>query len=205
MRRLVTVLVSMAAALLPSASPVYASCAGPASVERDIARSDLVFVGNVVGLDNRDRWATFAVEDIWKGNPGGRTVEVRAGPEDPGGGLLRSSSNDRTFQAGVRYLVFALGASGDGASGFYGPDARWSDSTCSSTQPYTPDLGRYRPPSLAGPNGSSTGPQGVRPSAWADDGRAEATGLILLVGAIALTSALLVRRCRAQPSASRQG
>ena len=84
-------------------STAEASCFRPPDVEADLVSSDLVFVGLVTELANENRWAVFRLEEVWKGDPGGDRVEVRAGP-----GPRAATSNDRTYVAGERYLVLRL-------------------------------------------------------------------------------------------------
>lgn len=191
---------AMVVAAFLSASPAYASCAGPASVERDLVQSDLVFVGTVVRLANQNRWATFVVEDVWMGNPDTQVLEVRAGP------AVGGSSIERTYQAGGRYLVFAFDAT-KGAAGesLYGSD-RWADSNCSSTQPYTSDLTRYRPASATG--GASPTSVGIPSSSVVEGGRIDPLVLLALAGtAAALVFVVLAirRRNRRVPDRSLLG
>ncbi len=76
--RLLTAAVSVtAASVVLSALPASASCIASPSVEESITSSDLVFVGTVVELNNRNRWATFTIDEIWKGEPGSSRVDVR--------------------------------------------------------------------------------------------------------------------------------
>ena len=67
-------------ASLISVTPASASCAGPATVETELVRADLVFVGTATALTNKNRWATFAVEDLWKGDP---VPSLKRSPETP--------------------------------------------------------------------------------------------------------------------------
>lgn len=127
-----------------SASRAGASCFASPTVDGDLARSDLVFVGTVKQLANGDRWATFAIEDLWKGDLEGPEVEVHAGPADPGGGMSAMSSIDRKYEAGVRYLVFAYDPTSHGYMATWGT-SRFEDNNCSATQPYSASLDRFRP------------------------------------------------------------
>lgn len=188
MRRVMVL--AMVAAAVVSAPPAYASCARPASVERDLVQFDLVFVGSVVQLANHGRWATFAVEDVWKGTLDTQVLEVRAGPAEGG------SSVDRTYEAGRRYLVFAFDSTRSASGGsMYGSGARWADSTCSSTQPYTSDLTQYRPASAS----SSAPPAsvGIPSSSVAERGGIDPRVLLAMLGtAVGVVSAVLVIRRR---------
>lgn len=131
--------------VLSMGSPAGASCFRVPDVEADLASTDLVFVGSVTHLANENRWATFRVEEVWKGDPGGDRVEVRAGP---GGrpGAPAASSNDRTYVAGQRYLVFASDLSSRPEAAIdFGEGARWVDGACSATRLYESSLDRFRP------------------------------------------------------------
>lgn len=179
----------MMSGLAVPAGPAFASCAPPPAAEEAVRQSDLVFVGTVAELANRDRWAVFTVEQVWKGDPGGARVDVRAGPAEPGDGTGVATSVDRTYQLGTRYLVFARAVSQGSDAVAYGPGARWSDNACSLTQPYDPSLDRLRPATVEPPDrtppsgpGSPGGPggpeaptappgrtsqgEGIRPWAW---------------------------------------
>jgi len=120
-----------------------ASCVPSPGVSAAIDVTDLVFVGTAVSTTNRGRWATFAVEDIWRGAPGEGPLMVRGGPADAGGGVSSATSVDRNYTRGVRYLVFASDPAAAGAPPQWG--GRWEDNACSETQPYRDELGRFRP------------------------------------------------------------
>ncbi len=101
----------------------------PPSIDEAVRDADLVFVGTVTSVANLDRWATVAVEEIWKGPDLFPVVEVRGGP-----GGNAASSVDRSYIAGTRYLFLPFVA-----------DGVLQDSSCSSTTEYTRDLGALRP------------------------------------------------------------
>jgi hypothetical protein len=130
-----------------TAPPAAASCAAPTTVEEEINRADLVVVGVVTEVANRDRWATVAVEQVWKGTGSERRVTVRAGPADPPGGTTQAmSSVDRTYVLGTRYLLFARDPKAHGSVAIWGSDGRFEDNNCSATQPYVAaTLDRFRP------------------------------------------------------------
>ncbi|MEY2451935.1 MAG: hypothetical protein QOD92_1509 [Acidimicrobiaceae bacterium] len=130
-----------------SAVPAAASCAGSPTVESDLERTDLVFVGTVTHLTNGNRWATFTVEDLWKGELASAQVDVHAGPVDPGGSFSAISSVDRHYDAGARYLVFAYDPTSHGYQPTWGTQSRFEDNICSATQHFTPELDRFRPAS----------------------------------------------------------
>jgi hypothetical protein len=112
-------------------SPSWGSCLPPPPFEESLAKTDLVFVGTAVDVGNGSRWATFTVEEIWKGDPGGARVEVRGAERDA------VTSIDRTYRRGGRYLVFAMRSGG-----------AWQDNSCSATQPYGEEVQRLRPESV---------------------------------------------------------
>lgn len=124
--------VLLAALLIAFTAPgdVAASCIQPPPIEEAIRAADVVFVGTVTGVANRDRTATVLVDEVWKGPDMAPTVRVLGGPEDENTG----SSVDRTYTAGTRYLFVVQIDQG-----------RLSDNACSSTQEMTPDLAIARP------------------------------------------------------------
>lgn len=105
-------------------------CGDRPPLDQAIANADAALVGVVETLTNDDRWAQVVVEDIWRGAVVTPSVEVRGGQE-PG----VWSSADRTYVAGERYL-FVVDVRG----------GHFVDNYCSSTQPWEPDLMRFRPP-----------------------------------------------------------
>lgn len=138
---------SVAAAVLTmlfdtiGATEAAASCIERPTVAEGIAQADLVFVGTVVEVTNMSRWATFAVEDIWKGRLDGDRAEIRGGPR---GNV--ATSNDRRYAVDTRYLVFAMAPRRDPQLlAMYGEGVRWTDSDCSLTQLYTSSLAKARP------------------------------------------------------------
>ncbi len=180
------VVVGLAAAVIvllgvvSGGSAAGASCLRASDVEEDLQGSDLVFVGTVTNLSNDDRWATFRVEEVWKGDPGSSRVEVRAGPAG-GPGAPAATSADRTYADGRRYLVFASDLSRQpGAGADFGEGARWVDGSCSATRIYQPDLDRFRP-------------AGARPvPSEATSGRSVPTAVIVAVVVLAGAVATVV-------------
>ena len=126
--------------LLPFLAPVgaYASCAAPPPGQVPWATADIAFVGTVVDLENRARWATVRVEEVWVGPDQPAEVVVRGGP-----GGDASLSTERTYHRGVRY-VFAVELI----------DGELSDSACSGTTEVDAiDLDAMRPADVRAPNG----------------------------------------------------
>jgi hypothetical protein len=115
-----------------------AACAAPPPGQDPWASADIVFVGTVVDLENRARWATVRVEEVWVGPDQPAEVVVRGGP-----GGSASLSVERTYDRGVRYL-FAVELI----------DGELSDSACSgTTEADTIDLANARPADARTPNG----------------------------------------------------
>ena len=142
--------------LIPGAGTAYASCVEPPPIGRAVDEGDIVFVGTVTAVTNSDRWATVAVEEIWKGGDIDPVVEIKAGPADPPGQISAVSSVDRTFQDGERYLFFP----------YRTKFGTLRDSSCSNTTRFTPELERFRPASAREPfevNGSN---DVVEPNRW---------------------------------------
>ncbi|MDP9334058.1 MAG: hypothetical protein M3Q30_12235 [Actinomycetota bacterium] len=174
-------------------------------------RADLVVVGVVTRVTNRDRWATVAVEEVWKGTWSERRVNVRAGPADPPGGTTEAASSvDRSYVLGTRYLMFASDPKAHGWVASWGADGRFEDNNCSATQPYVAaTLDRFRPTNARrvpsevardAPPISRPAPSTSRP---ARDNR-ELLPALLLAGAavVALGVGVVVRRRSAASNAS---
>jgi hypothetical protein len=115
-----------------------ASCAGPVGIADAIKGADVVVVGTVTATRSRDRVATVAIDEVWKGTVG-KTVEVHGGAAADN----VMTSVDRTYTAGKRYLIFAFEPAIHGNTGSFG--ARYEDNNCSDTQRWSASLGRYRP------------------------------------------------------------
>ena len=199
-RRLLVVgavaLVTVGTALLLSAAPASASCVGGVTVLSDLERADLVFVGTVTALSNEDRWATFTIEDLWKGDPLAADVEVRGGPLSPGGGIQAGSSVDRSFEPGGRYLLFAYDPAVHGYSPVWGPDGRFEDNACSATQIYTDDLAQFRPATAKKIEASSspTPPATAVISPAADDHSDLPRDVALMVGFAGIIAVVVAAR-----------
>lgn len=130
------------------AGAAYASCFyDERSTDQQIADARVVFVGTVIEVANRNRTATFRVEEVWKGGSLPESVKVIGGPEDENA----FSSVDRPFELGVRYLVFPGGESPE-----------FTDNNCSPTREWSEDLAQYRPG--GGPASPGPSPQPPEPS-----------------------------------------
>lgn len=142
-RGAVALAVLLASLAVPTAA--HASCVGLPSFQRSVDDAEVIFVGTVTALTNEDRWATVAVEDVWKGENIPAVLEVRAGPADPPGPMHAASSVDRTFRDGARYIFFP-----------YGHPPRFRDSSCSATQIYTDRLAGFRPSGAQPPTSTAS-------------------------------------------------
>jgi len=110
-----------------------------------------VFVGRVVGLTDSDRTATFAVDEVWRGPDLPASVVVHGSGAD----LFGFSSVDRTWEAGVTYLVFA---EVDGN--------QLSSTACNLTQPWSEGLTAVRPSDARPPSDAADVGSGGIPIAW---------------------------------------
>lgn len=132
---------------LGTAPVARADCSAPPPLKKALASAQIAFVGTVTGLEHDGRTATFRVEEVWKGGVVGETLVVNGGPalaeleKAEREGNMVATSVDRTYEAGVRYLVVPYDASG----------AVLKDNACSSTQPYTSELDRFRPAGASAP------------------------------------------------------
>lgn len=137
----------LALVVLARPGPAGASCpSSTSSITSAVGYSKNVFVGKVVKLANENRWATFAVEEVWKGHLQESRIEVRAGPPNPPGGLFYRTSGDRTFARGTRYLVFPSFVP-EGGEERWGVASTWTDDLCSPTREYQPAMAAFRPAS----------------------------------------------------------
>ena len=149
-----------------------ASCALAPSVSDALQQADTVFVGTVTSTENRNRTATFLVSEIWRGPNVTPLVKVHGGPND----RATSTSVDRTYQEGTRYLVVARRV-GDALV----------DDACSATQPWNAGLAALRPPGAHPPvdERPTSGPPGGASYAWV---------FLLILVAGAAGGVLLLRR-----------
>jgi len=162
--------------LFTLAGPAVASCMMPPPIEQAIRDADSVFVGTVTSLSNNDRWATVAVEEVWKGPDLARIVEVRGGPA---GNVM--TSVDRSFMAGTRYLFLP-----------YIADGALSDNACSSTAEFTADLVRLRPATAHPPIAPAPDPDTATPFDPAS--LLLPAALIVGAGVLVFGGALVLRR-----------
>lgn len=155
-----SVATAMALAVLVPTGIALASCAmDERSLEQQVAESQVVFVGTVVGLEDQQRTALFDVQEVWKGPDIPGQVAVRGGPGEPN----MATSVDRSWRPGQRYLVMP-----------YVEGGRLADNSCSPTRPWEDELAQARPDEVRRPT-----------SAGADDGgAATASSTPWIVGAV---------------------
>lgn len=134
--------------------PAAASCIEQPPIEDAVADPQrIVFVGTVIRTLDQDTEALFHVEEIWSGPalPEWLWVDGSSasdpGPFEP---VNPTSSVDTSFQSGVRYLAFPhdlVWPDGSELQRF----GSVGDSTCSLTQPWSPELAAFRPDRVRSP------------------------------------------------------
>lgn len=175
----VAVAAGMLAAPTIAVAPALASCTAAPAVEDAVNRADIVFVGRVVHLANRDRWATVEVEERWRGAAAlGSTVEVHGG-----GDAGTTSPTDRSYE--LRRYLFTVGDGGD----------YLIDDLCTATTPWVGDLAGLRPAGVVPvpgiPDDSS--------KANGDSTAMLMTGAVFVALAIAVVAYLVILRSRGRP------
>jgi len=182
MRAPIVRLLFTALVIAGTAAPVGASCRTIPEPRDAVAMADVAFVGTVVLLTNGDRWATVAVEEVWRGPDLPATVEVRGGP---GGNM--GSSIDRTYRR-TRYLFLVAPVGG-----------QLTDSSCSGTTEWHVGLEPLRPDNARQPVGPRPEPGAtVAPFIGGELMVVGAAGLTLL-GAVVLfgvVALIAIRRRR---------
>ena len=169
----------MIVAAVGPATPAGASCAGDPSLARAIAAGGPMFVGTVVSTTNGDRWATFAVDEVWSGDVADVQV-VKAGPPPTGDPeSFSASSVDRTYQAGVRYLVDASTAPGP----FDLKPGELADTNCSATTAWVDADAALRP---AGARTVTHDPGEVASAMGGTDGSGSTSGWAVAAGVAAV-------------------
>ena len=172
---------AVVAALLLAPAPVLADCQMAPPFVEAVRTSDLVFVGTVTALGNGGRSATVEVEEVWRGGEMPATVTVFGGT-DP----AQAMEDDRTFEAGVRYVFFPVEFEG-----------RLVDHICTATTPWVDEFAAVRPADVQTPvpPAGAAGPAAPGPlSAIADLALPVLTAL--LIGGAALAVAVVVGRRR---------
>lgn len=181
-RALAAVALAVATLLVasPTASPVAAECASVQAIpDALLSGNTVVFVGNVVGLDNDNRWATVLVDERWHNADGvPATAFVHGGPGEGKTGL------DQRIYANGRY-VFAVTNAGP----------YYEDTLCTATTPWSDDLAQYRPSNVAQGSGSGTG----SPLDFLASGTAAIAAGLALALVIAVVAYILILRRRKRP------
>lgn len=131
-----------------SAPLARASCTSNKPFADAVTTANTVFVGTVVATTNAGRIAMVRVESVWRGLDlptavvvNGRDTGPGAPPDRPGS----ASSEDRHYTVGQRYLFLPRDFVRDGSPTF-------TDSPCTFTQPYSPDLDHYAPSTARTPD-----------------------------------------------------
>lgn len=185
--------VSLALIVLGAPGSAVASCVQPPPLTEAVGEADVVFVGLVTEVSNRQRNAVVEVEVVWKGDVDER-VEVRGGPQRND----TISSVDAAYNEGERYLFVPYEGEGD----------LFRDNACTSTQPYEDDLADLRPADAAAP--ASPSPSGTDEVLDEDEARDAAAppargqwiipGILALLVAVALAVWLRSRPDEMDPS-----
>jgi hypothetical protein len=187
------VLLAALAVALVTPDRASALCAGPGPWRSAIADAPAVFVGEVVSVRSAGRWATVAVEAVWKGDVED-VVEVRSGAFDAPGGLVSESSVDRSYDEGGTYVFVPFGGGGD----------VFEDNSCTRTTPYRTALEAHRPgpartPEPASPTPAVAGGEEDNGASW------PVPFLVgVLAGGVAVAGLVVVLRARPRPGGDRR-
>jgi hypothetical protein len=164
---------ALALALLAAAVmsvPARAACDAAPPLADAIAAADIVFVGTVADVSRRDSTATFAVEEVWRGDRLPAVVTVHGSSD-----TAVAANDDRAWRLGGRYLVTATD-----------DDGTLRDNACSASRPWTDALAALRPADAHPPvdETPTSGPPGDPPYALV---------FLLIVAGGALGAFLLLR------------
>ena len=129
----------VAMALLVAPAPAFADCQMAPPIEEAARTSELVFVGSVTAVANGGRSASVRVEEVWRGDEMPATVTVLGGTDPE-----QAMEDDRTFEAGVRYVFVPFVVEG-----------RLVASICSATTPWVDELAAIRPAGVRTPTPSA--------------------------------------------------
>lgn len=175
--RLVSV-VAVIAALVAAPAPAFADCQMAPPIEEAVRTADLVFVGSVTAIADGGRSASVRVEEVWRGGEMPAEVTVLGGTEP-----AQPMEDDRTFEAGVRYVFFPFVV-----------DGQLVDSICTATAPWVEGFAAVRPADARTPLPSATGTASGPLAAVADLALPLLTAL--LIGGAAVAVAIVVSRRR---------
>ena len=164
------------AALVAAPVPAFADCQMAPPIEEAVRTADLVFVGTVTSVANGGRSPSVRVDEAWRGGEMPAEVTVLGGT-DP----AQPMEDDRSFEAGARYVFFPLAI-----------DGQLVDNICTATTPWVGDFAAVRPVDTQTPAPTAAG-AATRPlEAVADLALPLLTAL--LIGGTALALAFAVGR-----------
>ncbi len=139
LRAIVAVSVVATAALFAAPSIAVADCMGPPAFDEAVKTADIILVGTVTETINGNRWATVAVEEIWRGPDVPATLQIKGGPD-----ANAASSVDRAFEVGQRYVFFPyIEADTEPLPGVAAGGL--ADNSCTSTQIWDDSMAAFRP------------------------------------------------------------
>lgn len=176
--RLVSV-VAVIAALAAAPAPALADCQMAPPTEEAVRTADLVFVGSVTAIANGGRSASVRVEEVWRGGEMPAEVTVLGGTEP-----AQAMEDDRTFEAGVRYVFLPFVV-----------DGQLVDNICTATAPWVEGFAAVRPADARTPLPSATETAAGPFAPVADLALPLLTAL--LIGGSAVAVAVVVSRRRA--------
>ena len=150
-------------------STADALCGEAPSIPDGIARADIAFVGTVANLSRGNSYATFAVEDVWRGDDLPAVVTIHPWREG-------FTEDEHVWRLGGHYLVVVHDDAG----------TLW-DNACCVTRPWTDGLTALRPADAHPPvdRTPTSGPPGDPPYAFV---------FLLIVAGGAAAGFLLLRR-----------
>jgi hypothetical protein len=131
------------AALPATPRAALASCVIAPPLEQAVEAAEIVFIGTVEETAQGNRWASVAVEEVWRGPDQPKTVVVKGGPAGN-----TATSVDRSFEVGVKYIFLP----------YVDPAEGLSDNSCTNTQPWTEAMAALRPAGARPPIGETNAP-----------------------------------------------
>jgi hypothetical protein len=139
LRRIVALSIVSTAALFAGPAVALADCMAPPPFDEAVKTADIILVGTVTATINGNRWATVAVEEIWRGPDLPVALQIKGGPD-----ANAASSVDRAFEVGQRYVFFPyFEADSEPLPGV--PAGALADNSCTSTQVWNDELAAFRP------------------------------------------------------------
>ena len=125
--RLLKSALGLAVATFAFPAVASADCQPEESVEAALRKADIAFVGTAIAAPPGGGAATFRVEETWAGTVGASVEVFGLNGREP-------AEDDRTWQAGARYLVIP-----------YVVEGRLVDHICSGSTPWKAELAAIRP------------------------------------------------------------